>query len=112
MIAAVCVGSAIFNGEACVTLGARASCPPPAPRRQAVDSNTCLPVVTGRPGTGETPALPGDYPSEILCCARAACTRLRPRTAVVTGPVPPGTGVIAPATADADSKWTSPTSRP
>src|SRR5689334_12555167 len=46
-----------------------------------------------------------------VCCQRAARTRCSSRTAFVTGPTPPGTGVIAAATLSADSKSTSPTMR-
>ena len=40
---------------------------------------------------------------------RAACSVLRSRQAIVIGPTPPGTGVIAPATSPTASKSTSPT---
>ena len=39
----------------------------------------------------------------------AATRVLRKSTAMVIGPTPPGTGVIAPATSDAEAKSTSPT---
>src|ERR671916_190490 len=47
-------------------------------------------------------------------CARAwaATSVLRSSTAMVIGPTPPGTGVIAPATCEAAAKSTSPTSLP
>ena len=44
------------------------------------------------------------------CARQQAVTVLARRQAIVMGPTPPGTGVIAPATATALSKWTSPTS--
>ena len=43
-------------------------------------------------------------------CARAASSVLRSRQAIVIGPTPPGTGVIAPATCATSSKATSPAS--
>ena len=42
--------------------------------------------------------------------AQAARTVLTIRQAMVIGPTPPGTGVIAPATCEASAKFTSPTS--
>ena len=42
-------------------------------------------------------------------CIRAACSVLRSRKAIVIGPTPPGTGVIAPAISLTSSKSTSPT---
>lgn len=41
----------------------------------------------------------------------ADCTVFDNNIATVIGPTPPGTGVIADAFAEADSKWTSPTKR-
>src|SRR5690606_26224846 len=45
------------------------------------------------------------------CRIVAACRVLLSTIAMVTGPIPPGTGVIAPATWRAASKSTSPTTR-
>src|SRR5215472_16075586 len=42
---------------------------------------------------------------------QAATKVLRNRHAIVIGPTPPGTGVIAPATVRTDAKSTSPTTR-
>src|SRR6476646_2653617 len=44
--------------------------------------------------------------------AVAASTVLRRSIAIVIGPTPPGTGVIAPAHSLADAKWTSPNNLP
>src|SRR5690606_21600520 len=44
-------------------------------------------------------------------CAHAARNVFSSRHAIVIGPTPPGTGVIAPATAAASSNATSPTMR-
>ena len=42
-------------------------------------------------------------------CMRAARARWRMSTALVTGPTPPGTGVMAPATGSTEARSTSPT---
>src|SRR5882757_2171321 len=47
----------------------------------------------------------------IPASAQAARTVLASRQAIVIGPTPPGTGVMAPATCAASAKQTSPTSR-
>src|SRR5690606_7895637 len=48
----------------------------------------------------------GTRPARICAATRV----LRSSTAIVIGPTPPGTGVIAPATSTAEAKSTSPTS--
>src|SRR3974390_1633101 len=44
-------------------------------------------------------------------CMQAARSVLKRRHAIVIGPTPPGTGVMAPATSRASAKLTSPTIR-
>ena len=52
------------------------------------------------------------YPPPASRLRRAAVTVFSNRQAIVIGPTPPGTGVIAPATSIAASNITSPTRRP
>ncbi len=54
----------------------------------------------------------GSEAGDFTRLARAAIKVFRISIMFVTGPVPPGTGVIAPATAVAEAKSTSPTILP
>ena len=61
-----------------------------------------------RPAPTSTPQSRRPQPPHAVTCIRAALTVLRSRQAIVIGPTPPGTGVIAPATSLTASKSTSP----
>ena len=79
-------GAAIVDAEPAAGRASPAAPPPPASRG---------PLARAQPRSRRT-------------AIRAACSVLRSRQAIVIGPTPPGTGVIAPATSPTSSKSTSP----